>query len=77
MCLFFFEIILKKNKNMKNKCLIGKKLLRNRIFIDFNQDDYKNIEKYLNSIIYNNYFKLSYALKYKTLIKYRTQLGFE
>lgn len=52
--------------------------LKKEMYIDFNQDDYKNVEEYINAIIedHNNY-RPSYALKYKTPIEYRTQLGFK
>lgn len=52
--------------------------LKKEMYIDFNQNDYETVEEYINAIIddHNNY-RLSYALKYKTPIEYRTQLGFQ
>jgi len=48
------------------------------MYIDFNQDNYETVEEYINTIIddHNNY-RPSCALKYKTPIEYRTQLGFQ
>ena len=52
--------------------------LKKEMYIDFNQNDYDTVEKYTNAIIYDhNYLRPSYALKYKTPIEYRTQLGFK
>lgn len=44
----------------------------------FESLDYETVEEYINAIIedHNNY-RPSYALKYKTPIEYRTQLGFQ
>jgi len=50
---------------------------KKEIYIDFNQDDYDNVNDYINDIIYDhNYFRPAYALKYKTPIQFRTELGF-
>lgn len=52
--------------------------LKKEMYIDFNQDDYDNVEDYINAIIEdNNNFRPAYALKYKTPIQYRTELGFK
>lgn len=52
--------------------------LKKQTYIDFNQDDYDNVEDYINAIIYDhNYLRPSYALNYKNPIEYRTQLGFK
>ena len=52
--------------------------LKKEMYIDFNQDDYDNVEDYINAIIEdNNNFRPEYALKYKTPIQYRTELGFK
>ena len=54
--------------------MVGKK---GNVYIYFNQDNYENVEDYINAINYDyNYLRLSYVLKYKTPIEYRTQLGF-
>ena len=52
--------------------------LKKEMYIDFDQDDYETVEEYISAIIddHNNY-RPSYALKYKTPIEYRTQLGFQ
>ena len=52
--------------------------LKKEIYLDFNQEDYETVDDYINAIIedHNNY-RPSYALKYKTPIEYRTQLGFK
>lgn len=51
--------------------------LKKQMYIDFNKDTYETVEDYINAIIYdNNYLRPSYALNYKTLIVYGTQLGF-
>jgi transposase InsO family protein len=51
--------------------------LKKEMCIDFNQDDYETVEDYINAVIddHNNY-RPAYALKYKTPVEYRTQLGF-
>jgi len=47
------------------------------MYIDFNQEDYENVYDYINAIIYDhNNFRSAYALKYKTPIQFRTELGF-
>ena len=52
--------------------------LQKEMYIDFNQEDYENVEDYVEAIIYDhNYLRPSYALNYKTPIEYRTQLGFK
>lgn len=52
--------------------------LKKEMYIDFKQDDYETAEDYINAIIYDhNYLRPNYALKYKTPIEYRTQLGFQ
>ena len=52
--------------------------LKKEMYIDFNQNDYDNVEDYINDIIYDhNNIRPSYALDYKTPIEYRTQLGFK
>jgi len=48
------------------------------MYIDFNQNDYNNVEDYINDIIYDyNNLRPSYALNYKTPVEYKTQLGFK
>ena len=52
--------------------------LKKEMYIDFNQNDYDNVEDYINNIVYDhNNIRPSYALDYKTPIEYRTQLGFK
>ena len=52
--------------------------LKAEIKVDFNQDDFQNIQEFIEHIIYDhNNLRPSYALKYKTPIQYRTELGFK
>lgn len=65
-----------RSENISNGMLNG--WLKKEMYIDFNQDDYDNVEDYINAIIEdNNNFRPAYALKYKTPIQYRTELGFK
>ena len=51
--------------------------LKKEMLIDFNQNDYDNVEKFIDDIIYDyNNLRPAYALNYKTPIQYRTELGF-
>lgn len=51
--------------------------LKAEIVVDFNENDFKCVEDFIEHIIYdNNYLRPSYKLKYKTPIQYRTELGF-
>jgi putative transposase len=51
--------------------------IKKEMYIDFNQNDYNDVEEYIDYIIYDhNNYRPSYALKYKTPVEYRTQLGF-
>lgn len=52
--------------------------LKKEIYIDFKQNDYDNVNDYINAIIYDhNHLRPSYALNYKTPVEYRSQLGFK
>lgn len=52
--------------------------LKKEIYIDFKQEDYINVQEYIEDIINDhNSYRPSYALNYKTPIEYRTQLGFK
>ena len=52
--------------------------LKKEMYIDFNQNEFDNVQDYINTIIYDhNNIRPSYALNYKTPIEYRTQLGFK
>ena len=45
--------------------------------IDFDINNYNTVQEFIHDIVYdNNYYRQSYALKYKTPVEYRTQLGF-
>ena len=45
--------------------------------VDFNEKDFENVQEYIDAVIFDhNHLRPSYALKYKTPIEYRTQLGF-
>lgn len=51
--------------------------LKKEMYIDFDINNYNTVQEYIEDIVYdNNYYRPSYALKYKTPIEYRTQLGF-
>ena len=51
--------------------------LKKEMYIDFNQEDYETVYDYISAIVEDhNFYRPSYALKYKTPIEYRTQLGF-
>lgn len=51
--------------------------LKKEMLADFNQNDYENVQDYINAIIEdNNNYRPAYSLNYKTPIEYRTQLGF-
>ena len=46
--------------------------------IDFDKNNYTTVQEFIDDIVYdNNYFRPSYALKYKTPIEVKTQLGFK
>lgn len=51
--------------------------LKKEMYIDFDINNYNTVQEYIKDIVCdNNYYRPSYALKYKTPIEYRTQLGF-
>lgn len=48
------------------------------MYIDFDMNNYNTVQEFIDDIVYdNNYFRSSYALKYKTPIEYKSQLGFK
>lgn len=52
--------------------------IKKEMYIDFDINNYSTVQEYIDDIVYdNNYLRPSYALKYKTPIEYRTQLGFK
>ena len=52
--------------------------LKKEMYIDFNINNYSTVEEFIKDIVKdNNEYRPSYALKYKTPIEYRTQLGFQ
>lgn len=52
--------------------------LKKEMYLDFKQDDYKTVDDYINTIIYDhNNYRPSYALDYKTPVEYRRDLGFK
>lgn len=52
--------------------------LKKEMYIDFDINNYNTVQDFIDDIVYdNNYFRPSYALKYKTPIEYRAQLGFK
>ena len=51
--------------------------IKKEMYIDFDINNYNTVQEFINDIIWdNNNYRPSYALKYKTPIEYRTQLGF-
>ena len=52
--------------------------MKKEMHIDFDKNNYITVQKFIDDIVYdNNYFRPSYALKYKTPIEFKTQLGFK
>lgn len=52
--------------------------LKKEILVDYNIDTYKDIDDFISDVIYDyNNLRPAYALKYKTPIQYRTELGFK
>jgi len=52
--------------------------IKKEMYIDFDINNYTTVQEFIDEIVYdNNYFRPSYALKYKTPIEYKTQLGFK
>ena len=50
--------------------------IKKEIYLDFNIQDYDNVQDFINVIIYDyNNNRPAWALKYKTPVEYRTQLG--
>ena len=51
--------------------------LKKEMYIDFDINNYNTVQEYIKDIVEdNNNYRPSYALKYKTPVEYRTQLGF-
>ena len=51
--------------------------IKKEMYIDFDINNYNTVQEYIDDIVYdNNYLRPSYALKYKTPIEYKIQLGF-
>ena len=51
--------------------------LKSEMKVDFNEKNFETVYDYIDSVIFDhNNLRPSYALKYKTPIEYRTQLGF-
>lgn len=62
-----------------DNCLMESKngWLKSEMKIDFNEKEFKTVQEYIDAVIFDhNHLRPSYALKYKTPIEYRTQLGF-
>ena len=52
--------------------------LKKEMYIDFDVNNYNTVEEFIKDVVKdNNYYRPSYALKYKTPVEYRTQLGFQ
>ena len=52
--------------------------IKKEMYIDFDINNYNTVKEFINDIVWdNNNYRPSYALKYKTPIEYRTQLGFK
>ena len=51
--------------------------LKKEMYIDFDINNYNTVQEFIKDIVEdNNYYRPSFALKYKTPVEYRTQLGF-
>ena len=52
--------------------------IKKEMHIDFDKNNYNTVQEFIDDIVYdNNYFRPSYALKYKTPIEFKTQSGFK
>ena len=52
--------------------------IKKEMYIDFDINNYNTVKEFIDDIVYdNNYFRPSYALKYKTPEEYKTLLGFQ
>ena len=52
--------------------------IKKEMYIDFDINNYNTVQEFIDDIVWdNNNYRPSYALKYKTPIEYRTQLGFK
>ena len=52
--------------------------LKKTMYIDFDINNYSTVQEFIKDVIRdNNEYRPSFALKYKTPIEYRTQLGFK
>lgn len=52
--------------------------LKKEMYIDFDMNNYNTVQDFIKDIVEdNNYYRPSYALKYKTPIEYKIQLGFK
>ena len=46
--------------------------------IDFDKNNYNTVQDFIDDIVWdNNNYRPSFALQYKNLVEYRTQLGFK
>ena len=52
--------------------------LKKEMFIDFDTNNYNTVQEFIEDIVYdNNNLRPSYALKYKTPVEYKIQLGYK
>ena len=52
--------------------------IKKEMYIDFDINNYSTVQEFIDDIVWdNNNYRPSYALKYKTPIEYRSQLGFK
>ena len=52
--------------------------IKKEMYIDFDINNYNTVQEFINDIVYdNNYLRPSFALKYKTPIQYKIELGFK
>lgn len=52
--------------------------IKKEMHIDFDNNNYNTVQEFIDDIVWdNNNYRPCYALKYKTPIEYKTQLGFK
>ena len=52
--------------------------MKKEMHIDFDKNNYNTVQDFIDDIVWdNNNYRPSFALQYKNLVEYRTQLGFK
>ena len=54
-----------------------KKYNEKGMHIDFDKNNYNTVQDFIDDIVWDNNYRPSFALQYKNLVEYRTQLGFK